>query len=112
MRWRIAAVVAIALVLGIYALNRSWLFLRGPRIVWETTPENAVVKRAAVHVAGKAAQVAELRIAGRVVFLQEDGGFDETLLLAPGPSTIEIRGRDKFGRIIVLRRAVVYAPES
>ncbi|MBI2175449.1 MAG: hypothetical protein HYU35_01820 [Parcubacteria group bacterium] len=109
-RWRILAIVLLLLFFGGYAFTQARVFLLGPRLLVVSPENNAEVRRARLVISGSAKNVAAVLIEGREVALREDGTFRESLLLAPGYSTIEIQARDKFGASVRERREVFYAP--
>lgn len=109
-RWRIFAVLLLLLFFGGYAFTQARAFLLGPRLSLISPEDNAEVRDARLIISGKARNVTAVLVEGREVVLREDGTFRESLLLAPGYSTIEIRARDKFGSTVRNERRVFYTP--
>lgn len=81
-----------------YFLYQARFMILGP-IVEITAPSNgALVASSVVNVEGKAKNVAWISLNGRQIFTDEEGRWSEKLMVSPGPSTMTVKSRDRFGR--------------
>ena len=83
-----------------YAASRSITFLRGPSLAITNPEDYAVTNEPLVTVRGTAQHVAKIRLNGREIFTNEQGIFEDRLLVAPGYSIITITAEDSFHRSI------------
>ena len=103
-------VVLIFVTVGliIYGLWQARSYLSGPGLWVSYPPEGARVNEERIVVKGEAINISHLMLNGRPIFTNEQGKFEEDVLLATGVSVLEIRGADKFGRERVIRRTVYH----
>jgi hypothetical protein len=93
--------------LGIYALSRSENFLIGPRIILETPSDGQVFDSPEITIKGRASNISLFYLNGRKIFTDEQGRFEENLLLAKGYNIIELKAVDKFDRETKIIRELV-----
>lgn len=60
-----------------------------------------------ITVSGQVNNASFIFLNGRNIFTDEEGIFQEDLILAPGINIIELSAEDKFGRIVKEKRQVV-----
>lgn len=108
---RYAIIVLSILVLGMisaYAALQARDYLSGPEITITAPTSGSVLNEGIVHVSGTAERIAELSLNGRQIFTDENGVFDELLLLAAGYNAFTVVARDKFNRTVTKTLEVVY----
>ena len=110
---------AIGLILVIYVLFQARFLILGPQISIAFPRDGEEVVEPLILAHGEAHNVAWVEINGRQIFTDENGGWEEKLLLSPGPSIITLKGRDRFGRekeqqvrVILLNSNPIIPPED
>lgn len=93
----LGTVVLILVVTG-YGLWRSSDFLLGPKIIIEAPIDGGVVLSPIAKIKGRAERISAIFLNDQQIFTDNQGYFEETLLLAEGYNIIEIRAKDRFGR--------------
>jgi hypothetical protein len=107
LRPKIIATLVVLVLIGGYALSRSWNLLAGPLIVIDTPTSGETLKSGYVIMAGEAKRIATLTLNGRQIFTDASGNFRESLLLLPGYNIIVVEAKDKFGRRTVQKLALI-----
>lgn len=89
------AVFVLALAgIGSYGIYQARAYLSGPRIIIESkTREGSLLV-----LAGTAERIAFLSLQGKPIFTDENGRWQETVLLLPGYNSMAVVARDRFGR--------------
>jgi len=82
-----------------YAVFNSRIFIAGPQISIES-PANGenFIDEQLIQIKGSASNIAFIRLNGRQISVNEEGFFDESLLLSSGYNIIWITAEDRFGR--------------
>lgn len=114
MRWwknswnpRYALVLVVVLIIGGYAISRSWNLLSGPKLLINTPTEGQAIRDSFITVSGEAERIASLHLNGRQIFTTTEGHFNESLLLLPGYNIIVIEAEDKFGRELIKKITLI-----
>lgn len=83
-------------------------YIQGPSIV-VTEPINGVtINKPTTRVKGQVQRVKDISLNGRPLLIDEEGNFDEDLLLFPGYNVALLTAIDKFGRTIEYKLELVY----
>lgn len=90
----------IVLFIGTYAVTRIFAFVSGPSLIVTTPKDYALVREPLLTIQGSAARVAKIHVNGREIFTNEQGIFEDRLLVPPGYSIITLSAEDQFGRSI------------
>lgn len=70
----------------------------GPE-VWIVHPRDGqVVSNTAITMSGGSRNIAWIELNGRQIFTDENGFWNEKLLVSDGPSIMTVKARDRFGR--------------
>ncbi len=69
----------------------------GPSITIMTPTNGATVSDSLLEVSGMAKNIKEITLNGRNIFMDENGNFQEEVLLSYGYNTLQIKANDKFG---------------
>lgn len=85
-------------LVALYALFQARFIILGPQITLTSPQDGQVATSSLIYVRGVAHNVTFISLDDRPIFLDEQGNFEEKLLVSPGQSTIMIRARDRFGR--------------
>ena len=104
----ISLIVLIAIGLGVYVYLQSKEYLRGPIITIEEPQNGSMSTTSLVSLHGSARTVAFLTLNGRQIFTDEQGRFQEELLLSFGRNIISFSGQDRFGRQVIKTVEVFY----
>jgi len=105
---KIGLTITMVVVFALYGISRSQGFLKGPQIAISSPINGTISSNSAVKITGRAKNISLLYLNGRKIFTNEDGLFEESLLLAHGYNIIEIKAQDKFNREIREIRRIVY----
>jgi hypothetical protein len=100
-------IIAGGILLLIYGLWQSRDYLRGPQLYLESPADGAVLTESLISVKGQATDISKFSLNGRTIFTDEDGRFEEKILLAPGINNIELWAEDKFGHQKRIERTVL-----
>jgi hypothetical protein len=92
------AVILLAAIIG-YSFFQARDFIRGPYLVIDEPQNGSLVEHPLVTVNGKALNISSLSLNGRSIAVDEDGNFNETLVLARGYTIMTLEARDRFGRV-------------
>ena len=93
----VAVVLFFLLIIG-YSLFQARFLILGPRISINYPTDGARAENELVLVQGKARNAAWLSLNGRQIFTDEEGHWNEKLLLPQGLSIMTVTARDRFGR--------------
>ncbi|TSC61865.1 MAG: Uncharacterized protein G01um101448_1016 [Parcubacteria group bacterium Gr01-1014_48] len=104
------AIFLLLLLLFIFHQTRG--LLTGVSILIESPENGALLHEPLLTVKGTAKKVAFISLNGRQIFTDENGLFEESLLLAPGYTIITLSAEDTFKRTVQKQIEVVYAPEN
>lgn len=112
MRNRLIKITLFAFVLVLigYLYFGARLFSRGPSIIFTSPENNSVVTDPVTTVIGYARNVTHITMNGRDIFVDQLGNFEETLLLTPGYTIIDVAVRDRFDRTATSTLTLVHVP--
>lgn len=96
---RLIWVGLIVLILA-YSAYQTRNLIRGPIIVVEQPLDGSVFQQPEITLAGQTKNIAKLYLNDRKIFTDEQGHFQESLLIADGYSILKLQATDRFGRTI------------
>jgi hypothetical protein len=94
----IIALIAVGII-G-YALFQARNLINGPKVTISWPHNGATLNHDAVEVKGVAKNIAYITLNDRQIFVDNEGNFNEELLLAPGYNIWKVEAKDKFGRTV------------
>lgn len=103
--WLMIALLCLFLA---YVMFQSRYIIFGPMISILSHEDGFVSATPALTLSGRAQNVAWLSLNGRQIFIDEDGRWEESLLLASGLSIMSLEARDRFGRETWERVRIIY----
>lgn len=105
----VKGILTLAILAGIvwYGHFQARSFLAGPQIDLQN-PDAALQTDKMVTVRGHAYNVTELMLNGKMIHSNEDGYFDESLVLSEGYTIMTLYAKDRYGRTTTLSRPLVY----
>lgn len=105
---------SLLLLLGAYSLYQARAIIFGPQISIVSHYDGEVVERPLVEVEGHAKNVAWISFNDRQIFTDEEGLWEEKLIVSEGLSIITLKARDRFGRETekILRLILPEQPEE
>lgn len=80
--------------------------LSGPKLIVFRPENGQTFISGDVIVEGSAEDISSLHLNGRQIYIDENGHFKEDLLFASGLNIIEVKAKDKFGKVLKQRRMV------
>lgn len=95
----IGAIIIIALIAS-YAIWRSSNYARGPHIILVEPSNFASIDATTTHVIGRVERAHIITLNGRTITIDENGNFDETIVLFPGTNVLTLEAKDQFERNI------------
>lgn len=95
---RTIGIIAVSAVIIAYAIWRSLDYARGPLINVSEPVNGAAVSSNTASVKGRALRLDSLSLNGRSITVDQQGYFNETVIVFPGLNAITLSGRDQFGR--------------
>lgn len=99
---------AIFLVIAGYAIYQSKNLIEGPVLNVLSPYDGQTFEKSLIDVRGKVKNISFITLDGKQIFTDEDGNFEEKLLLLPGTNIIEIDTKDKFDNVKKEVLRVVY----
>lgn len=98
--FKIGVTILVIILIVSYALWRSLNFARGPHITILEPTNYASIDSATTHVIGRVERANAIRLNGRAITIDEQGNFDETIVIFPGTNTLTLEAYDQFDRSI------------
>lgn len=94
------------LSLTAYELRKVW---KGPEISLECGDcQNLVSDQSTYNISGKTANISEIYLGNKKIYINSSGDFKESLLLYPGENLISLHAKDRFGKEVKKDIAVYY----
>ena len=97
-------IVAIAFA---YAYYQAQNIINGPSFTLDPVSDISRATNPVIHIAGTAQHTSELFLDNRKIFMDEDGHFEEVVLLSDGYNIIELSAYDRFDRMSTRELSVV-----
>ena len=85
--------------------------ISGPRIALLNEPETEQTSRT-VAIEGQAGNITSLELNGKTIFTDEQGYFEEILVLENGYTIMTLGAKDRFGRTIRVTKPFVYTQQQ
>ena len=95
---KIIIISVIVLFVFIYTAYEIQKVLFGPRIEVLSPKNGSLVSDSLTEVSGIAKNIKDISLDDRKIFIDEQGNFDEKVLLSYGYNSFSIKASDKFGR--------------
>ncbi|MBX4198502.1 hypothetical protein KW782_04195 [Candidatus Parcubacteria bacterium] len=95
----VISIIAIVSIGG-YALYQAQNLINGPELNLEYPINGSTLNTPAVAIKGIAKNVAYISLNNRQIFIDNEGLFNEELVLAPGYNIWTLEAKDKFGRSV------------
>ena len=110
---KMIGIVVFFAVITVYAFYQTHALAEGPEIILEEpTVSSLVTTNPVLVIKGQAKQISRLYLNNWQIFTNQDGHFNEKLLLARGYNKVSLRAEDKFGREIASDFELVYKPSK
>jgi len=106
--------LGLVLLLGaiaIYVAFQARFLITGPQIELSIEPATQQNERM-IRLTGSAYNITHLWLNDRQIFTNEEGYFDEALILENGYTITTLRAKDRYGRETRVVRSFVYTPAS
>ena len=104
---KIGSAILVILLIVAYALWRSFAYARGPRITLSEPANYASVTSTTTHVIGRVERANTITLNGKAITIDEQGNFDETIIVFPGTNILTLVARDQFERSIETQVQIV-----
>ena len=96
-------------LLVFYALFQARLLITGPTI--SLSNELAYIQHErTITVSGNAQNIVSLTLNDRDIFTDDDGNFNEVLVLPDGYTIMTLKASDRYGRRTILEKQLMYQP--
>lgn len=97
---KIAGAVAVIGIIVIYGIWRSFNYSLGPSIEINEPIDGTSIISPTTLVKGRALRINDLSLNGKMILVDQEGNFSETIVVFPGLNTITLSASDQFGRKI------------
>lgn len=94
-------ILCFVLVMILYGLFQARNLLMGPVVLINTPKNGAMSAEALTTITGEARNISEITLNDRPILVDEEGYFEEQLLLPQGYTIMTLEARDRFGRTTV-----------
>lgn len=106
-KWVLLA--ASILLLVWYGLFQARYLIAGPALTLDETVAQSYDEPIA-HLTGTAKNVTSLTLNDRPIFVDEEGTFNELLVLERGYTIMTLKAYDRYGRSIEIAKPLIYTP--
>jgi len=107
------AIGIIFIIVAGFTYLKTQDFLEGPRIEISSPVNGTTVTDSLLEIEGQARHISFLYLNDSKIFVDEEGNFNESLLLYPGYNIITLRASDQFEREITKQLEIIFnAPEE
>ena len=96
---RIGLIVIFSLIIVGYGLFQAKKLIDGPTISISEPKNGETVTDSLIDIQGNAKNLVFISLDDRPIFVDQNGNFDEKMLLYPGYNIIKLEARDKFGKV-------------
>jgi hypothetical protein len=96
-------------LLGWYGLFQARYLITGPTLTLDETVVGSYTEPVA-RLTGTAQHVTSLTLNDRPIFVDEEGAFDERLVLEQGYTIMTLKAYDRYGRSIKIEKPLIYTP--
>ena len=90
--------ILLGIVFFCYCLFQARFIILGPQVSITSPEDGETLASSIVLVTGKAHNAAWISLNGRQIFTDENGLWEEKLIVSPGTSIMTVTVRDRFGR--------------
>jgi hypothetical protein len=101
-------VVIFIVTLVVYSYTKSKNLLSGPSITILSPQNGSATSSPAINLKGIARNINAIQLNDRPIFIDEEGNFNELVVLASGYNAFRFNAKDKFGREQVKTVEFVY----
>jgi hypothetical protein len=108
---RLFVIIAFVLLLISYGIFNARNLIVGPIIEVFSPAKDMETTENVIDIKGRAENVAFISLNEKPIFVNQEGFFDEKLLLSPGSNIIEIKAIDRFKKEI-LKTIKIYYKQS
>lgn len=93
------ALIGLFGLISLYAVYRTKDLMAGPALfIDKASAATREVNQPLFDLKGEAKRIARLFLNNKQIYTDEDGNFEEKVLLAPGYNLLKLVAQDKFGR--------------
>lgn len=96
--FRIGIVILLFLIILAYAYLQARKILEGPEIHISSPKNGSTVYTSLLSINGQTKNINFISLDDRPIFIDEQGNFNEKLLLYPGYNIMKFEAKDKFGK--------------
>lgn len=95
------------LIVIIFILLRSLNYIRGPEIIIKYPLNGDVIASSSIKIQGQAKRIVKIMLNDFPITIDEQGNWNENLIIFPGLNKITIKVQDQFGRIRIKQLDIV-----
>lgn len=97
-RIQIGLIIGLIIIVIGFAASRFTTVIAGPSVTITSPADGALVTEPTVTISGRAKRINKISLNDRIIFTDDTGNFNETLLLGEGYTILVIKAEDQFGR--------------
>jgi hypothetical protein len=87
-------------LIALFALFRSLNYIKGPEISILSPNNGSIIESNFTKISGNAKRIVKITINGFPISIDEQGNWQETLIIYNGINQISIEAEDQFGRSV------------
>ncbi|MFA6315395.1 MAG: hypothetical protein WC648_03470 [Candidatus Paceibacterota bacterium] len=96
----IGIIIIVSLIVG-YGIWRSLDYVAGPEITILEPIDGSSIESSTVTIHGNAKRIISIAINGRDISIDENGNWNELIIVFPGINIVQIKAIDRFEREII-----------
>lgn len=93
-----STLIAAVVLIGGYSLYEGRNIIRGPVLEIFQPSDGSAIQNPLVEIKGATKNISSISINDREITVDQEGVFNEKLLLSPGYNTVKLEASDRFGR--------------
>ncbi len=97
---RLISVIVFVLIIGAYSYYQARKLIAGPEINIKSPSNGVTVTQPLIDIVGTASNIKDISLDDRPIFIDQQGNFDEKLLLPAGYTIIVLKAHDRFKHYI------------
>ncbi|OHA16298.1 MAG: hypothetical protein A2830_00120 [Candidatus Taylorbacteria bacterium RIFCSPHIGHO2_01_FULL_44_110] len=95
---KIGFAILVMFIIAAYALWRSFAYARGPNIIILGPANYASINSTTTNITGRIERANMITLNGKAITIDEQGNFNETIIVFVGTNILTLEARDQFDR--------------
>jgi hypothetical protein len=104
-KWLLLAILLLTII--VFAFFRSLNYIRGPEIIIDYPQNGEIIASSSIKISGQAKRIVKIMLNDFPITINEQGYWNENLIIFPGLNKITLKVQDQFGRIRIKQLDIV-----